>query len=61
MGMFDFVKGKAGAEAAEVNTFPAVLGAVSKGTFVDMEQIPLASAVEWIPMRGRCMPPSAGK
>lgn len=40
MGIFDFVKGKASAEAAEVITFPAVLGAVSKGTFVDMEQIP---------------------
>lgn len=40
MGLLDFVKGKASAEKEEVITFPAVLGAVSKGTFVDMGQIP---------------------
>ena len=40
MGILDFVKGKVSAEAAEVITFPAILGAASKGTFVDMEQIP---------------------
>lgn len=40
MGIFDFAKGKASAQTAEVITFPAALGAVSKGMFVDMEQIP---------------------
>lgn len=40
MGLLDFVKGKVSAETTEVITFPAILGAASKGTFVGMEQIP---------------------
>lgn len=40
MGIFDFVKGKVSADMTETATFPVILGAVSEGTFVDMEQIP---------------------
>lgn len=40
MGILNFVKGKVGAEMTEVITFPAILGAASKGTFVDMGKIP---------------------
>lgn len=39
MGLFDFLKGKEQAAPAAV-TFPAVLGAPSKGAYVPMNQIP---------------------
>ena len=44
MGLFDFMKGKkseaAPAPAPEAVTFPAVLGATAKGTFLPMEEVP---------------------
>ena len=40
MGLFDFLKGKEKADEPAAVTFPAVLGAVAKGTFVPMDQIP---------------------
>ena len=40
MGLFDFLKTKETAPAPAAAVFPAVLGAVTKGTFVPMNQIP---------------------
>lgn len=40
MGLFDFLKGKEQAAPAAAVTFPAILGAPSKGTYVPMNQIP---------------------
>lgn len=40
MGLFDFLKTKGAASAPAATAFPAVLGAVTKGTFVPMDQIP---------------------
>lgn len=58
MGLFDFMKKSAA--PAEV-TFPAVLGAVAKGTFVPMDQIP--DEVFSTGVLGQCcaVEPSEGK
>ena len=40
MGLFDFLKTKEPAPASAAVTFPAMLGAVAKGTAIPMKQIP---------------------
>ena len=40
MGLFDFLKAKEAAPVPAATVFPAVLGAVTKGVFVPMDQIP---------------------
>lgn len=66
MGMFDFLKGKA---QPAVVAFPAELGAVAKGIFVPMEQIPdpvfstgvLGQCCGIDPEEGRVYAPIGGK
>ena len=69
MGLFDFIKGKDGGEASERIDYPVSLGAVSKGKFVPMDQIPdevfsagvLGSCCGIDPDEGKVYAPVSGK